>query len=529
MTYKKTWISCLLWAVFTCITGVLLADYTISFWIQEIDTAVGAGTVVLVAVVLVLVVVGCILLREIYNKAADQCKVSARKINIFENLVFFIIFVTGLCYRIELYRHCSFDLITKTPYFELATVTAGKASVDLIKSIGDLYTVCLSFTLSFLGNKLVAGVWMQILLQMLTIWLAFFLLRKMAGKIPAYAAVLFLAFSPAYTGQIFCMTPEVLSFFIFLLAFFIIGSYVKNYSLDAYSAKGLIFLSLICGCIIGVLTYMDIVFLTLFVIPAGLIGVVCAKEEDVTASKVLPVFLLILIVSTAGLVLIGLFAFEAYALEGTIEASVQSWIASYGYLPVYVPHMAKTSVTEYMILVFPASFLIMSFWFRPKVQNAAQWMAFMLLFGPPHMTSGVTEYQIYPLFIWSVLAGIGLQQCFTWKKKIVHAVGSEPITPVPEIADAPLAEPVMEEQIPENTETISEVETESMEAEMKITPIEETENPQAQDAPAKPRFIENPLPLPKKHEKRSLDYQYEVDETKLEFDVEITENDDFDV
>ena len=43
-----------------------------------------------------------------------------------------------------------------------------------------------------------------------------------------------------------------------------------------------------------------------------------------------------------------------------------------------------------------------------------------------------------------------------------------------------------------------------------------------------PRFIENPLPLPKKHEKREMGYQYEITEDKMNFDVEIKENDDFD-
>ena len=43
-----------------------------------------------------------------------------------------------------------------------------------------------------------------------------------------------------------------------------------------------------------------------------------------------------------------------------------------------------------------------------------------------------------------------------------------------------------------------------------------------------PRFIENPLPLPKKHEKREMGYQYEIAEDKMNFDVEIKENDDFD-
>ncbi len=48
-------------------------------------------------------------------------------------------------------------------------------------------------------------------------------------------------------------------------------------------------------------------------------------------------------------------------------------------------------------------------------------------------------------------------------------------------------------------------------------------------APAKkPRFIENPLPLPKKHVKREMDYDYEVAEAEMHYDVETAEGDDFD-
>lgn len=42
-------------------------------------------------------------------------------------------------------------------------------------------------------------------------------------------------------------------------------------------------------------------------------------------------------------------------------------------------------------------------------------------------------------------------------------------------------------------------------------------------------LIENPLPLPKKHEKREMDYQYQVAEDKMKFDVEVADGDDFDI
>ena len=45
----------------------------------------------------------------------------------------------------------------------------------------------------------------------------------------------------------------------------------------------------------------------------------------------------------------------------------------------------------------------------------------------------------------------------------------------------------------------------------------------------KPRYIENPLPLPKKHVKKEMDYQYLVEEKDMKYDVNVSETDDFDL
>lgn len=63
---------------------------------------------------------------------------------------------------------------------------------------------------------------------------------------------------------------------------------------------------------------------------------------------------------------------------------------------------------------------------------------------------------------------------------------------------------------------------------------EDTVTPEMSEAAAaqnaqKPRYIENPLPLPKKHVKREMDYQYTVEEKDMKYDVEVSENDDFDI
>ena len=62
----------------------------------------------------------------------------------------------------------------------------------------------------------------------------------------------------------------------------------------------------------------------------------------------------------------------------------------------------------------------------------------------------------------------------------------------------------------------------------KIEKINETaEEPEVLEK-EKTRFIENPLPLPKKHVKREMDYDFEISESDMHYQIDIPEGDDFD-
>ena len=43
------------------------------------------------------------------------------------------------------------------------------------------------------------------------------------------------------------------------------------------------------------------------------------------------------------------------------------------------------------------------------------------------------------------------------------------------------------------------------------------------------KYIENPLPLPKKHEKKSMGYKFEVPPEKMKYDIQVSDADDFDL
>lgn len=59
--------------------------------------------------------------------------------------------------------------------------------------------------------------------------------------------------------------------------------------------------------------------------------------------------------------------------------------------------------------------------------------------------------------------------------------------------------------------------------------IREESKEEMREAGRKVKFIENPLPLPRKHVKKTMDYKIEVAQEQMKYDREVREDDDFDL
>lgn len=518
MTYKKTWLSYLLWAIFTCIMGVMLANYTILLWKNEIDITVNYGTILFVFLVFAVVAGVYFLLRKMVSKIGTR-KISSRTAILWETFIVLCIFFTGFFYRFCLYMQSGFRALEITEYYHLATVKAGETIQPMLHGVSYLYTLCLSFVFSFLGNKPAAAVWFQILIQMVTLPVAFFTVRKIAGRIPACVAMLTLAVSSVYTGQILSMTPESLLFLLYLTGLFIVGSYIRNFHRHYFGSGSAVLGAFVSGMVIGILTYLDAVSLTLIaLLPALLCGMPQNQNQESEERKQTPSFsfLLLLFVSVllfAVLTFIGMFALDASVCLLPLGEVTSSWFTLYGqHLAVdYLVYRTDVALIECFIPVVSASLLIMAFWNRRREENVMPWILLMIFLAPtPLAKVGVLSYEVYAVFVWSVLAGIGLQQSLVTEGAVMESQSKVKVK-------------ANKEENKENTHTVSEA---------KETPKEPPipESPKTTEIPeSKPRFLENPLPLPKKHEKRVMDYDYDVSAEKMRFDIECAPDDDFDI
>lgn len=507
MIYKRTWLSSLLWVVYTCAAGTLLAIYTVLFWKNEIGTGTVYHMIAFVALVLVLVISCYLLINKVALKLRNKYEISRRTALILEIIAVFCICFAGLIYRIELYMHYGMRSMEATEHYLAASGSIGEYAEIILHGASYLYILCLSFVLPFFED---AAVWLQIFIQTATLLLAYFTVKKMAGKIAACITMLMLAVSSVYVNQIFITSPEGLFFALYLIGMLTVGGYVKSYCHNRLNAVTAICGAVFSGIVIGTLTYLDAVSVTLFVLLPGLITGVCKINEDEEKSKTFTkqfsILLLILAVSTAVLTVMGAFALDAYASRLAYREVVEAWIELYmSYLRIdYMP--SESYLIECSVQIIIAVFLVISYWNTEKTQNASPWIVLMLLIAPtPLARIGVLPYQVFSIFIWSALAGIGLQQCCVSDDK--HTA---------EITGA------------EETQKIAEAADTSAVAAIAGIPEQSAESQSNAPAP-KPRFIENPLPLPKKHVRKEIDFQYEVPEDKMKFDVDIKDGDDFDI
>lgn len=110
------------------------------------------------------------------------------------------------------------------------------------------------------------------------------------------------------------------------------------------------------------------------------------------------------------------------------------------------------------------------------------------------------------------------------KNETVFGTEDTTETPIEEVIN----EKVEVSEDESSSELVSKAENTSKE---KVLIDLDTKTETAENLPKEPRkivFIDNPLPLPKKHVKKDMSYPIEPDSTHMKYDIDVSENDDYD-
>lgn len=399
--------------------------------------------------------------------------------NVVEAALTAMLLAAGLVLRIQAISTAT----ESAAYYELASVTSGQEIPQIVHGAVYFYVQLLHGIFYFLGNKFIVAIWTQILLQFVAVLLLYFAVRRMAGSI---AAVVMLAFCmlPSYMvrGAV-DLSPEMLYLVLWCgILFWISLENNRDWKLWEFVP---------IGVIIAVAGYLDIA--GFFLLGFAVAVIFACSSETATRKRLLAALVCL---AGAGVGLVGSVAVDALASGKQFGNVMQAWLKLYQPLSFELPlsvEASESGVAGYLVLLCVLSLGIYAFWRNRKTDALKAWilvaviMALAACFRILTVEMPVNRY-LYLLL--SILAGVAIEECVVPCR-------------VNEAAKREFAE------IINLDEPSAELLTEEKEAE-------------------KPRFIENPLPLPKKHQKRTLSYRVEVGEGKDDFDISVDEDDDFD-
>ncbi len=491
MTYRKTWFDYVLWAVYAGVCVILLAYVGNRIYVSYVGAPLATLGTFLPFPLLLCIYVGIRLSSQAMRK---KYHMSAHTAAITESLVVSVSFVFGLIIRLRegllmapIYESApSFE---PGEYYEMAVVRAGAESPALAHGLSDLFVRSLRGVFSFLGNSMMAAMLFQILLQLLILLFAYLAIRKAAGRFAACTVLLLLAFSNVFIRKIYVIDPACMLLAVLTVGLWLVLSFVKE-SLGGKGGLGSLPGAAFLGIVLGLLCYLEMGLLLLFLFFAGLFT---GKMSGGGRKRLVGSLFLTLAGSAVGfLCAIGI----DVSFSGiSFEQGFMTWMAPY--LSVGMEARMSGAIGAaypfFAVLFLLAAFLGFEFIRGSREQDFTLWFLPCILVSPAFFLDfSVVGFGGAALFFWTVMAALGL-------KNAVFGGQAEALR-----------------------EKIEEINAAAV-------PIPAANPVAAASAEKKPRFLENPLPLPKKHVKREMDYDYEVAETDMHYQVEVAEGDDFDL
>lgn len=553
MSWKKNAFSCLMWLLYLVLAGTAM--------ISAGGVICGSmGMAAYFSAVYLLFAGGVVfVLQRVAGRRGTDSRQGSPGISCpawVEGVFVFVLFAAGLSMRVAGLRSGLPEASRGAGYLELAYISAdGRGISPVWHGAVGLYIRVLRLCFMLLGNKAAVAVWLQSVLQMWGVCVLYFAVRKMAGRIPAVMTAAFFMLSPFTVRRSLECSPEML----FLLFFSLVILFLSN---GVESASGLGYW-VVAGALTAVLGYLDAAGLLLLPLLSGVL--MMRRDGERKVGRGLCGCLTGLLAGATGCL-----ALDAQVRGTTVSRCIDEWTKLYrpGSLRFSITSAGADVAWTFLPLACLMVWGIFSFWCGRWAERFSMWIfglcavVFMQCLGvfTDEMGGGC-----YILFFGAVLAGLGIGESLTvcardtsegtMKEKngaaqeergldndkmeildldqTVEGEGMEDIVGMGRMDGADPAGGVeaAREETPDAAAGGAEVvgkEVPGGAAGGAEVAREEVSDAAEQPGRRKIEFLENPLPLPKKHERRVMDYRLDPGQDLGGYDISVADDDDFD-
>lgn len=535
MDWKKNAFSYILWLAYTVAvsigaTGIIESICEMAGFSREYGIFITMGCLV--------VAYGIVFgLRSFWTKSDMTARLDNHMaIRVAEWIYVVVIMGVGLMARLTKLS-AAVETVDGYVYYELAMYGQDNGVLCMTHGATSLYIQALRLAFLLFGNALSTAIGLQILLQMLAGIVLYFAVRRLAGNVAAILTMAFLMLSPYIIGEVLRLSPAFLLLLLYSLAL-LYGGYILPRN------KGSLLWYVGFGLLAGIVSYLDVFGVTLFLVLAGVFTVKRRRHIQFRNSRI-AVFLF-------GIVS-GVYGFMGTVVVDSLASGREFLNLLFSWFEIHRPQNFKLiSITETGDSFADAAILflilligIFSFWCRKNNERQGIWILVTIALAALQSFKMVVPYtgsEVYIYIFLAVLAGISVESIFIIDdsadaeeeadaavineindKTVSDKENSDKVIAGGAITDKVIGRPTRRTAV--NAATIKE---ETVKAE-DIKEEKRDEDAPSEAGSRKVKFLENPLPLPKKHERRTMDYPINEITAEMDFDLAIDDNDDFDI
>ena len=479
MFWKKNALSYVFWLLYALVWGSMVVFSSLNFIMPlPMLGSLSIPVRMLVAIVPVLVIpVICIFVRRYIVRHYVHKEFKKTIWKIAELLVLLVIMGIGIWTR----YCCVADVDIQIGVYSNALITEGSSIFYHSHGASYLYMQLLHGLFLLFVNKLIFAVWMQVTLFYIAGLFLYQGVKRVVGKLPALSLFALFILAPYFSALSIELSP--LGIYLALYCFCLF--YLTEVLRDIHTKPLQYFFG---GLQVAVCIYLDFIGVTLVFWAILLLFINNNKSPVVEKWRIC------LITFLSGLIAGGVLVVVCDVLltGRDVLQMLGTWWCQ------YMPEVTL-GILEIAILIMGLLGII-SFWFRRKTDRLCPilFLLFLVIVAACFdMHTQVMPYDCWIVVLLLLVAFIGFFDVFDLTDRTYFLIEQT------SVMDTEVFE--CQEQEEEEAEAVAEM------------PVS---NPV--------KLLENPLPVPKRHARRTMDYPITEIPEDDDFDIQITEDDDFD-
>ena len=412
MSWRKNKFSYFMWFLYTLFTVAVLMLAT-EAQAEKMFGKIPFGGLIPGFVIAVLTGLAVYLRQQFLERKRNKAKVdtslsgktaqsSAKSRVVWEIVAVAALLVVGLIFRLDRMLDGHGDL---SAYYETAMVMEGQVIPPVVHGADYLYLQVLHLLFLFVGNKFVAAVWLQIILQLLAALLLFAGVRRLAGPAASLVMFGFFMFAGTMIDGAVILSPQMLYLLLLAIGIDFLAACQKN------RLNYLAFL--VAGIWIGVMGYLDIGGFLLLILLAS-----CAagdRKAMTDRKSKLGAFCFGFIGTLAGF--LGTIGADAFISGKTYGSVLNAWMGLYspGDFQASVPfHDVGSGWWTVVLTVFMIAG-VFGFWYDKESDRMSMWVLggwVSVVAGCFGMFTEELPMYLYLFLFLVVLAGLGVGEIY---------------------------------------------------------------------------------------------------------------------